>query len=200
MNYEEQIMKIPSDANFLKNKDISDILFAYLYLVSYPDENGKMKLNRYKFNGAKFFDMDKRTYYKKLAALEDNKHIKIENQMIEVKCNRLKNYCWIPRSTLEVLVGSKIPNIIKVYISLMIFYENHTDSWFTCKSLLEQIGYSGMKQSSNNKKIKEMLKYLQDYDLIDFKVEHCKEYNCFRYKILKVNKGVKKHEKNILDT
>lgn len=199
MNYEEQIMKIPSDAKFLKNKDISDILFAYLYLVSYPDENGKMKLNRYKFNGAKFFDMDKRTYYKKLAALEDNKHIKIENQMIEVKCNRLKNYCWIPRSTLEVLVASKIPNIIKVYISLMIFYENHTDSWFTCKSLLEQIGYSGMKQSSNNKKIKEMLKYLQDYDLIDFKVEHCKEYNCFRYKILKVNKGVKKREKNILD-
>lgn len=199
MNYEEQIMKIPSDAKFLKNKDISDILFAYLYLVSYPDENGKMKLNRYKFNGAKFLGINKRTYYKKLTALEDNKHIKIENQMIEVKCNRLKNYCWIPRSTLEVLVGSKMPNIIKVYISLMIFYENHTDSWFTCKSLLEQIGYSGMNQSSNNKKIKEMLKYLQDYDLIDFKVEHCKEYECFRYKILKVNKEVKKHEKNILD-
>ena len=108
------------------------------------------------------------TYDKKIKALEEEKYVESKADQITVLYDNYKNSCLISKSTLEILLKSKLNNIIKVFVILNIFHETKDGNWFTYTSLLSQIGYSKYPSTRMNKNMQEILDYLQTNGLLKY--------------------------------
>ena len=177
------MVKFPSDPNFLKNKELSDLLLGYFCLNSNKDSMEKYSLKKNIGKTILELGMTYPTYDKKVKVLEEEKYIENKENQITVLYNNYTNSCLISKSTLEVLLKSKLNNIIKVFVILNIFHETKNGNYFTYKSLISQIGYSKYPSARMNKRIQEILDYLQDNK--DTKIG----YNTI-FRILEINKDI----------
>lgn len=183
------MVKFPSDPNFLKNKELSDLLFGYFCLSSNKDSMGKYSLKKDIGKTILKLGMTYPTYDKKVKILEEEKYIENKENQITVLYNNYTNSCLISKSTLEILLKSKLNNIIKVFVILNIFHETKNGNYFTYKSLISQIGYSKYPSTRMNKRIQEILDYLQDNKLLKYTKDKKIGYNTI-FRILEINKDI----------
>lgn len=183
------MVKFPSDPNFLRNKELSDLLLGYFCLNSNKDSMGKYILKKNIGKTILELGMTYPTYDKKVKILEEEKYIENKENQITVLYNNYTNSCLISKSTLEVLLKSKINNIIKVFVMLNIFHETKNGNYFTYKSLISQIGYSKYPSARMNKRIQEILDYLQDNKLLKYTKDTKIGYNTI-FRILEINKDI----------
>lgn len=166
---EKNIMiRFPSDPKFLRNKNLSDLLFGYFCLYSNKDDKGRYSLKKDIGRAILGLGITYPTYDKKMKALEEEKYVESKADQITVLYDNYKNSCLISKSTLEILLKSKLNNIIKVFVILNIFHETKDGNWFTYTSLLSQIGYSKYPSTRMNKNMQEILDYLQTNGLLKY--------------------------------
>lgn len=183
------MVKFPSDPNFLKNKELSDLLLGYFCLNSNKDSMERYSLKKNIGKTILELGMTYPTYDKKVKVLEEEKYIENKENQITVLYNNYKNSCLISKSTLEILLKSKLNNIIKVFVILNIFHETKNGNYFTYKSLISQIGYSKYPSARMNKRIQEILDYLQDNRLLKYTKDKKIGYNTI-FRILEINKDI----------
>lgn len=183
------MVKFPSDPEFLRNKKLSDLLFGYFCLNSRKDNMGEYSLKENIGGAVSDLGMTYPTYNKRFKTLEEEKYIESEGNKVTVLYSNYKNSCLISKRTLEVLLRSKLNNIIKVFVILNIFHETKNGNWFTYTSLLSQIGYSKKSGTRGNKIIKDILDYLQDNGFL----KYAKDKNIGRntvFRIIEINKDI----------
>lgn len=183
------MVKFPSDPEFLRNKKLSDLLFGYFCLNSRKDDMGKYSLKENIGGAVSDLGMTYPTYNKRFKTLEEEKYIGSEGNKVTVLYSNYKNSCLISKRTLEVLLRSKLNNIIKVFVILNIFHETKNGNWFTYNSLISQIGYSKYPSTRMNKCMQEILDYLQDNGLLKYTRD--KKIGCNTvFRIIEINKDI----------
>lgn len=149
----------PADIETLQNKEFDDILYLYLQCIS--TEKGETPEFKKK-TVIEALDTSFTTFSKKLKWIQNNL---CANGVLKQNFPR---YVAIPERTLKCLLvynGSR-RNTLKIYIYLLSkFYRNHQcPTTFSLKELVKVIGYSS--SATNNRKVKESLKILEELNLI----------------------------------
>lgn len=161
-------LAIPNTEEFLKNKDISDMLYAGILLrgkkegsytyISKKDKKICVEL------GIDYY----RTYKKRIAALVDGGYLENYEDRYRVVFRTKNNYSkFVYGEIIEKLYDTKIDNLIKVYVRLSwLYYLKKDEAWFTYNSLLEAIGYNHYKNTRNRNKMKAMIEKLEEIGLL----------------------------------
>ena len=197
MGKEDKEIRLPSDTVFLKDKNLSDLLFGYFSAYSQRETSGSYSLTRNAGEIISDLDMSYPTYKKKIEALESAGYIKTVGKKVYVLYNSYENSCKLPKETIEILLKSKLNNIIKVFTILIIFHESRHGNWFTYKSLLSQIGYSKCPSTSANNNIKDILNYLEKEGLLKYEIEYYGDLGRKRFKITELKKNPKEKNKKV---
>ena len=113
MGKEDKEIRLPSDSVFLKDKNLSDLLFGYFSAYSQRETSGSYSLTRNAGEIISDLDMSYPTYKKKIEALESAGYIKTVGKKVYVLYNSYENSCKLPKGTIEILLKSKLNNIIK---------------------------------------------------------------------------------------
>lgn len=190
--YMEAVRGIPQNTRLPHERDLNMQIYLFMQCIGvYLDEtcryvpilNGMSKrqlfdkFNEYgKGNGKVKYD----TFSTRLQELDTKwglvirKHGDIgEYKDIDyyyVSTNGFNIYNMIPKKTAEYLVGNGNDFIVKTYAQLYAWYERSIykgENWtFTCKSLLEGLGYSSTP--SQNNKVKEALSFLSGVGVLKY--------------------------------
>lgn len=167
--------RIPTGGEFMEDKAISDLLYAWLQCNSrwrqgeshrYIDKK-EVKMARL----ARGLGCDRRTIARQLNSLLEKGFLVEENGFYLLPPVG-DYYFLVPAETLNYLLDTRSPNVIKVYCYLGNLYHYYgKDAYFTQNSLLEAIGYSSTK-GDNHQLIRNILFALEVQDkVIRFKRE-----------------------------
>lgn len=176
---------IPTYKEFTGNKKISDRIYTWILLNSNIDsETGDKWLPISRNKCMTGVGVRYETYIKKIGTLVDLGYIEKTQFNYVVSKKQFQYGCKINLSTAQVLLDSKMDNIIKLYAVLKRLYEtNHNRAWFNYKSLYSGFGIGYAHQGRDNHKTEEMLKYLQEHKLIYY--EKIYENGLFKKNIIK---------------
>lgn len=189
----KQSLLIPTDKEFLSNKDISDRLYVWI-LMNGNKDGYDIYIDKVPRNGYKKLNTSYPTFKKRMIALESGGYLKNCGYQYRVSTDNVVYKRLVYKSTIQKLFDTGIDHIIKVYVYLASLYTQYgTKSYFTLSNLLETIGYSYSRNVKMNNKMKEILSKLVELGLIEYyKDTECGERYNTRYKLVKVEKGVKK--------
>lgn len=201
-----KVRRMPTDAKYLSNKNLNDVVYGYLQSISYigivNDETIRFVYSK-NINKSKIADQLRisrpsiNKYFKKLTQYGFLREIKVmDNYGRLVNAIQLpetsKQFIPIKLDTLTFLLSASNANVIKIYTYLKMRYSykkrnNNGHYQFTYLEISSVIGYS--YQDKNNKQIQSILKALTLFGLIE-----CEWNNAIGekslFKLIKVNDDV----------
>lgn len=189
MKIAKHSFRIPSDSNFLSNKDISDRVFVWILLRGVTDGD-EVYIEKKPRGGSKELNINYRTFCRRFQKIIDSDYLEEYEDKYKVNFEVTKYKRWVYRDTLEVLLDTGIDDIIKVYIYLGTLYSTYGDNaYFSLSEIEKNIGCSSIGRTHTNNKIKNILKKLRELFLIRYteNAKYCK-YNK-RYKIERMRKS-----------
>ena len=116
MGKEDKEIRLPSDSVFLKDKNLSDLLFGYFSAYSQREPSGSYSLTRNAGEIISDLDMSYPTYKKKIEALESAGYIKTVGKKVYVLYNSYENSCKLPKETIEILQRIDLPSGVEIQI------------------------------------------------------------------------------------
>lgn len=150
---------IPSEENFISNKDISDLLYVWILLNGKREDN-QISISQKPRGAYKELGMCYRTFYRKLDKLLENGYIEKDGEYKYIISNKEYKYKrYVYKDIIERLYETKIDNIIKVYIYLCSLYDMNKkkgkETFFRYNTIAKVIGYYGgeSRDSRNEKKV-----------------------------------------------
>lgn len=171
---------IPSEENFISNKDISDLLYVWILLNGEREDN-QISISQKPRGAYKELGMCYRTFYRKLDKLLENGYIEKDGEYKYIISNKEYKYKrYVYKDIIERLYETKIDNIIKVYIYLCSLYDMNkkkgSKTFFRYNTIAKVIGYYGgeSRDSRNEKKVGGIVKKLAEMNLISYSPQYIK--------------------------
>ena len=202
---------------YMKEKKVSDIIYGYYQLHShyekgvnycYKKDCTYAKIETY-FKENALNDVDKKAPVSAPTLSKINKLLikggfiqqgKINGKSVYILPPTNSGYVWVKYDTLEFLVRTCQPSIIKIYTYLKDKYEqkrkNGQQYWFTKKQLCEVLGYSATNWNSYEL-INMILDILINIGLLQLEIKYHKDadYNPIpNYIVVAVNENYVKNE------
>lgn len=182
-------LAIPNTEEFLKNKNISDRMYACILL-----KGNKEGIYTYIEKGSRYICNELqidyyRTYKKRIAALVEGGYLENCGNRYRVSLRTSADYSkYIDREIVEKLYNTGLDNLIKVYVRLSwLYYLKKEEAWFTYNSLLDIIGYDHNKQTKNREKMRMMLEKLEELGLIQYEKMRDKRFSgMLKFRVLKI--------------
>ena len=163
---------IPSEDYFLKDKKISDRIYAYILLKGERIEN-EIYIDKKIRNGYKELGINYRTFYKRLDYLASVGYLEDLGSKYKIKTDMIEKRRFVYRDIIQKLYLTNKDNIIKVYVYLSSLYSQYgKNAWFTYNSLLAAIGYSYERNTRNQSTIESILIELSKLNII----KYCRTY------------------------
>lgn len=182
-----QTRNMPTDAKYLANKELNDLLYGHLQSISHitTDENGNTirfvyEKNINKSEIAEKLKLSRPTtnkYFKKLVTYGFLRETFVDFEGVKFKCYQLPEnstqFVPLKIETLSFLISTTNANVIKIYTYLKMRHNykmnvlNEPFYEFTYMEISAVLGYS--YQNKNNKYIQNILKALTLFGLIECK-------------------------------
>lgn len=210
--------RIPTEETFLKNKNLSDLIYGYLKVMShcafYEDGVVYQRIERSLVTAPKIIDYYKkesqerkapfsentiRKYIKALVGIEYLRPATIKSKNYYIIENCVSHFAEMPYETLRFLINVCTPNVIKIYAYLKYKYSTYCHFGyqnkfrFSQKSLCEVLGYNASNEEPIQQ-VKDILNILIALELIEIHQEYTKTNtgNTTQYYLLdKVNDDYK---------
>ena len=178
---------IPNDIEFLSNKDISDRVYTWA-LINGENIGGEIYIDKKPRAAYKELGINYRTFYKKIDKLKEHGYLVEEEFKYKIVKPSGKFFRYIYKDIAQKLLETKIDNIIKIYVYLGTLYgEYRAGAYFTYNKLIETIGYSNNKNTSNKNNILKILEKLKELGLIKYGRADVKKTNIYnKFHIYKV--------------
>lgn len=177
---ERTSLLIPSEENFISNKEVSDILYVWI-LLNGDNIDGNITINQKPRGAYKELGINYRTFYRKIDKLLEYGYIEKDGEYkYKISSKKYKYKRYVYKDIIKELYDTKINNIIKVYIYLSSLYDTNQKkgipTYFRYNTLAKVIGYYGGKNrdSRNEKKVGGIVKKLSDMKLISYTPQYTK--------------------------
>ena len=177
---------IPSDKDFMKNKEVSDRVYVWFLLNGeYRGDGTYMK--KWGNKGATTTGLNSRTFNKKMNKLLELRYIEDCGEEYRIKFNNQAYKRYLYRDTAEKLLSKKKDYLIKIYMWLGSYYDSYGDrAYFTYSGLLKGIGLSYLHNSRNGEKAQRLIDNLVEMGLLECeRVESETRYDRYRIKEVK---------------
>ena len=115
---ERTSLLIPSEENFISNKEVSDILYVWI-LLNGDNIDGNITINQKPRGAYKELGINYRTFYRKIDKLLEYGYIEKDGEYkYKISSKKYKYKRYVYKDIIKELYDTKINNIIKVYIYL----------------------------------------------------------------------------------
>lgn len=193
MEQKKTAVLIPSGEEFISNKEISDIVYAWILLNGDRDELG-ISIDQKPRGASKEIGIDIKTFYKRLERLEQAGYlIKDGTYKYYIDNSNCKYKRYIPKEILQKLYNTRMENIIKVYVYLGSLYDTNrkkgVETFFRYNTLVNMLGYYGGKNGMNRDhrneaKVRGVVEKLAELGLITYTPRYIKTGSTYQVNLI----------------
>lgn len=199
MGNTKNLIMVPSEERFIKNKYISDVVYMWILLHGKKEDDGVFSIPKKPKGAYKEIGISYLTFYKEIRELIScgflEEYSKDSNKYILYKREYdFKRY--IPKRIIEMIYETKERSLLKLYIYLASMYDYNQkrkqETFFKPNTLAEALGYSGgvNRDTRTEKKMRGLVNKLVDLKLITYTIKY--EPTDHRYKVTYILKSVVK--------